>query len=387
MQGLHQLPLAKQQRRRVACADPGQDACVGVELGEDRGGERLTVEGEVDIPVNLAGGVGQGPPRTPGLAVCRDRQGSQLRGLQPVTHAVEHREPGTSRVDGIVQGVASHLVGRLENPRHHHLLAGEGQRGQHRPLHLGGKAHLRTASGAHDGVAVQRLGHHELGHDRGEAAQSQPLQPRACARYRWLAEGEAQHAQAFGSVKQRHPHPGAATGRAGMGHDLHVLERPPRRGGVDRQRLQVPLGARACWPGERHEHQLLKIGQVSDSIARSQDRGVLGDQRGELVWRGQVRRLHQCAERLFPGAHDAEVNRLLVVLRVVLLHLLTLRANCAAERASTRAHWRSETPSGNGHPQPGRPPGPARAATQFTCPCTGDDPRLTDRLDPLATAP
>jgi len=81
-------------------------------------------------PLEPAGvGVGQAAAGAAGVAAGGDGQRGQLGALQPVPHPVEHRDPGAAGVDGVVDGVASDLVGPFEGAGNRDLVAGERQRG------------------------------------------------------------------------------------------------------------------------------------------------------------------------------------------------------------------------------------------------------------------
>ena len=90
--------------------------------------------------------LGQPAVAAPGVAVRRDRQRRQLRGLQAVPHPVEHGDPRPAGVDGVVHGVPGDLVRRLQGSADHRT-----GRGRRQPA--------PTAEGRRSRLAGQGLGY------------------------------------------------------------------------------------------------------------------------------------------------------------------------------------------------------------------------------------
>ena len=220
-------------------------------------------------------------PARRAFAVGGDDEADQLGAHDAVAHPVEDREPGDAAVDRVVQGVAGHLVGRLQRAGERDGVVDERQRRQQGPLDLRGEGHRAGTSGPDDAVAVQGLGQHQLGDHRGEPLQARLARPVV---HRRVRHRDAEDPEAFGPVEQRQPEPGGGAG-GGAGRlalRVHLLERPARDGGVDAERAGVVLvtvGRRE----ERHEDPLLQVREVDDGVLATEERRGLRDQRGDRV--------------------------------------------------------------------------------------------------------
>ena len=282
--------------------DPAEHAGVGVEFREHRGGEGGAAERFDERVVDERGGVGQGSVGAAGVAVRRDGQGGELGAAQAMSHAVEDGDPRPAGVHGVVDRVARDLIGRLQSGGDGHLVAGEGQRRQQRPLHLGGQPHSGLPAQPHDGVPVHRLGHDQFGDQGGEAAQPHAEQTRSDLRCHGGVHRHAEHAEPLDAVQQRKPDPDAAVGRI-LRQDLDVLESPPRKGRVDAERFDLPSDTGAARVEERNQNPLLEIDQIHQRVVRAQRGRVPRDQPCELVRGGQMSVLQQRVHSTFRITH------------------------------------------------------------------------------------
>ena len=215
-----------------------------------------------------------------------------------MAHAVEHCDAGAAGVDRVVDGVAGDLVGRFQGGGDGDRVAGEGQRREQGPLHLGGQAHLAGAAQPDDGVAVHGLGHDQFGGQRGEAAQ--PGQQLGVGEGLRVGD-DRQHAEPLAAVEQGQPDPLLAVGQV-LGEGLHVLVGATGDGAVDRQRAGPLVDAGAVRPEERHQDLLLQVGQVDQGAVHAEPAAVQGQQPGKLVLGEQVRGSQQLADDLLAGA-------------------------------------------------------------------------------------
>jgi hypothetical protein len=92
-------------------------------------------------------GVGEVEARPAAVAVAGDREVREQAGLQAVSDGVEHRDVGDPAVQGVVEGVAAHVVRRCQQAADDDPVGAEGERRQQAVLHLGGQGHRRPAAG------------------------------------------------------------------------------------------------------------------------------------------------------------------------------------------------------------------------------------------------
>ena len=175
-------------------------------------------------------------------------------------------------VEGVVEGVAAHVVGRFEHRGERELPAGDGERWQELPQQLAG--HRHRAGAADDGERVALL---ELRDDHvcREAGQDRAvLLEHRVGRVGARREPEPDEPEALNAVHHRHPEHGFAV--VALVEHLVELERPSGQGAVDAHRAvaarpqgphldlvvvdEEQLGTQARW----HEHLVQQFG---DAIA------------------------------------------------------------------------------------------------------------------------
>jgi hypothetical protein len=89
----------------------------------------------------------QQPRPAAGVAQRGHRQPGQQGCLQPVAHRVGHRHHQRLRLGGVVEGVPTHVIGRLQRPGHRILRRRQRQPWQQLPLDLGWQAQRPTPPG------------------------------------------------------------------------------------------------------------------------------------------------------------------------------------------------------------------------------------------------
>ena len=166
--------------------------------------------------------------------------------------------------------ITRHLVGRLEDAGDADALAGEGERREHGPSHLGGQGHLLVAADEGQGIAVLVLGDDQLGNETRQLL---------AALENAIGDGRAaqvKDAEALGTVDERHPD---AEDVATRDHHRPLeLERPPRDTRVDVLGSQVVETRR-----KRLQHPLLEVHQEDGCIVEATAPALLGDDESHIV--------------------------------------------------------------------------------------------------------
>ena len=223
----HQRRATHDEGFGVAGVDPQQPPGVDVQAGEHRGGELTGAELGGDRGVDLHRDVRQVKHVAAGVPVGTDRDTGQHRGRQPVPDRVDHQQVHHAAVDGVVEGVATDVVGRLQPAGDDHPLGAEGHRGQELPLHLRGQGQGLAAAQPGEHVAVGVVDHDQL----GDEADERPEVVYLVAGGR-LPEDQLGHAEPLDPLQQRQPEPVAVLGGA-VDH-LDPAERPPGHRPLDR---------------------------------------------------------------------------------------------------------------------------------------------------------
>ena len=93
---------------------PAEHTGDGVELAHLGGGEPARIgRGQHIVHVHVE--VGQGRVGPPAVPIRRQHDGGHRGRLQPVAHGVEDRQVQDVVVEGVVEAVATHVVGGLED--------------------------------------------------------------------------------------------------------------------------------------------------------------------------------------------------------------------------------------------------------------------------------
>jgi len=203
------------------------------------------------------------------VPVAADGQVGELAGAQAVAHGVEHRELEGVAVDGVVEGVAADLVGRLDQARHRDPPAVQAQRWQQTPLHLGGQGDLLAAAQRRVGVGALAPGDQQRSDHPGQAVGQRP------GFVIEVDEGDGHHTQARRPVDHDAPQPPAAF--SGLVPLAGGGERPATGGVVhgDRRPLRRPR--------DRHQAPLLVVGHVHRQVLHPEQRRSSGEERPQLV--------------------------------------------------------------------------------------------------------
>ena len=172
-----------------------------------------------------------------------------------MTHAVEDRGVGDPGIDGVVDGVARHMVGGLEHSGDGDGAGGDGQGWQQRPLDLRGEAHLPATAQPNESVAIQRFGRYQLGGHRRQLRKQCRQQSVFGFQGRAVGDRDSQHSEPIGAYQEGQPDTGAI--KAGV-LNVYVkhLERPSRQRRVNVEGSQLRLVSEMVRGDERHQQLL-----------------------------------------------------------------------------------------------------------------------------------
>lgn len=141
----------------------------------------------------------------------------------PWPHRVHERKVEHRPVGGVVEAVAAHVIGGLDESCHRHRPGGEHEGREEIPLHAGRQAHALSSAAKVVHVGTAGVGGDEVaGEDAEVLAGGEDLVVDG-------GEGEGDDAGAIRSFEDGHPDPGAVV--AVGGHDSLVGERSARHGG------------------------------------------------------------------------------------------------------------------------------------------------------------
>ncbi|MFC6676514.1 hypothetical protein ACFQE7_11070 [Nonomuraea ferruginea] len=102
------------------------------------------------------------------VAVAAHGDGGRQPGRGVIPHRIEDRQVHRLAVEGVVEGVPTRQVRRLQHRAHYDSVVGDGSRRHQRPQDFGRQIHRRGAYQSFVGVAGLALAHQQHGQQRGQ---------------------------------------------------------------------------------------------------------------------------------------------------------------------------------------------------------------------------